>query len=102
MSKEVEPGATGRSGKRGNEVFWTHPTKPGIIIARAISAKIATARRRIREHLPSQPAHGQGNPAGIPEKRSRTERGKPFHQNQHEKCGGRRHTNRSEHARQHE
>ena len=31
MSKEVEPGATGRSGKRGNEVFWTHPTKPGII-----------------------------------------------------------------------
>ena len=50
MSQEVEPGATGRSGKRGNEVFWTHPTQPGIIIARAISAKIAKLDEARKPH----------------------------------------------------
>ena len=37
MSKELEPAATGKSGRRGNEIFWTHPTKSGIIVARAVS-----------------------------------------------------------------
>ena len=40
MSKELEPGTTGKRGRRGNEVFWTHPSKPGIIIARAVSDKV--------------------------------------------------------------
>lgn len=39
MSKELEPAATGKSGRRGNEIFWTHPTKSGIIVARAVSAR---------------------------------------------------------------
>lgn len=52
MSKEVEPGATGRSGKRGNEVFWTHPTKPGIIIAR-LSAPRSRNLTRLANRTPS-------------------------------------------------
>ena len=39
MSKELEPAAAGKSGRRGNEIFWTHPTKSGIIVARAVSAR---------------------------------------------------------------
>lgn len=50
MSKELQPGTTGKRGRRGNEIFWTHPSKAGIIISRAASDKIIKLNEERKPH----------------------------------------------------